>query len=300
MSLLRNGFRSRAEPRTTPFLSPATRSATALWGAATVWLIAVAVTALAPHSPVAPAAEGIESLGLVVAAGISAWTSYRWRGLALFAVIAVVVSFASEACSIATGFPFGHYTHHLGGPKPLGVPVAVISGWVVLAWLAWTVARVLTDSASGLVGRGDRFLTPLVGAFVLAGYDFVLDPVAGTVRGLYTYASPSGQFGVPLSNFLGWLLTGWVIFQVFALFENRVLPAQAPATRAHLLVPILIWLLSAFVPYLARPYAHSDIVVRGDRRFVTADIYDASLASGLFVMVPVALVALIRLARSRR
>ncbi|WP_153345385.1 carotenoid biosynthesis protein [Nocardia aurantia] len=268
-----------------------------LWIAAGAWLTAVLMTLPAPRSPVATAGEAIQALALVIVAAVSAWTAYRARGLVVFVAIAAVVSFLAEACSIATGFPFGHYTHHTAGPAPLGVPIPVVAGWVVLAWLAWTVARALTRGESGVIETRDRFTTPLVAAFVLGGYDFVLDPVAGTVRGLYSYASPSGQFGVPLTNFLGWLLTGWVICQLFALVERRVLPAQSTTVRAGLLVPCLIWLLSAFVPYASRPYAHDDIVIRGDRRFVTEDIYQASLASALFTMVPLAGLALLRLTR---
>ncbi|WP_019926616.1 carotenoid biosynthesis protein [Nocardia sp. BMG111209] len=264
-------------------------------GAAGLWLIATAITVPVTRSAVASTAEAVAGLALAVLAATTAWLHYGGRGLATFTVIAAVVSFAAESCSIATGFPFGHYVHHQPGPKLLGVPPSVVVGWVVLAWLAWLLARTVTgaDTASEPTRR---YLVPLVAAFIVGGYDFVLDPVAGTVRNLYSYDSPSGLFGVPLSNFFGWLLTSWLIFQIFALVRR----GPATPTRIPRYLVAIVWLISAAVPYLARTYPHDPTVTRGNRTFVTADIYDGSLAAGLFVMVPIALLALIRLAGERQ
>jgi uncharacterized membrane protein len=55
----------------------------------------------------------------------------------------------------------------------------------------------------------------------LGGYDQAAYPVAATVHALYSYR-PERLFGVPLVNILGWLLTGWLAMQLFALAEPHL------------------------------------------------------------------------------
>jgi uncharacterized membrane protein len=81
-----------------------------------------------------------------------------------------------EAISIATGFPFGSYTHHLPGVKPLGVPLVALAGWIMFSWLAWALARlIMRPVAATAVGGAERFTTPIVATFILGGYDLVYD-----------------------------------------------------------------------------------------------------------------------------
>lgn len=51
--------------------------------------------------------------------------TYGWRGAPGFFACAYPVAFAFEAPAIATGFPFGFFTHDGPGPEILGVPPTV-------------------------------------------------------------------------------------------------------------------------------------------------------------------------------
>ncbi|WP_197063637.1 carotenoid biosynthesis protein [Novosphingobium malaysiense] len=215
-----------------------------------------------------------------------------WRGAIVFFVILGVVSFAFEATSIATGFPFGFFTHHTPGPRPLKVPIAVLLGYSVYGWLAW----VLTKAMLGPLAVHNRLYllaAPIAGSFVLVGYDYPWDAIGATILHTHSYRTPSGLFGVPLSNFLGWLLTGWAAFQLVALAERKWPEAPLAKTRSYLLVSPVIWAglgLSYVLRWWSAPAGMTSVA---GRTFVIADIYEASAAIALPAMLLPAIVAVI-------
>lgn len=264
-------------------------------GLAAVWFVAFIASAAMADGAARAAAGGVQGLALLVFVLLHGSLSNGWKGFAAFAGVSLAVSFALEASSIAGGFPFGFYVHNISGPKPLGVPLTVPVGYLALGWLAWCVARVIVRERPGDAGGLNRFTTPVVASLILAGYDFAYDPIGGTVLGMWTYRSPSGQFGVPLSNFFGWILTGWVFFQLFALVERRFPARRTVADRRLWLAPCLIWLGSALQYPILLAHAPAGVVSRGGRTFVIADVYEACLIASLFTVVFVALLAIFRL-----
>lgn len=234
---------------------------------------------------------GLQALFLIVFVTVHAISSDGWRNFLVYFGLATGVSFVLEATSIAYGFPFGFYTHHAAGPKPLGVPLHVPLGYVFLGWLAWSLAKLLVRrDASG--GNGaQRFTTPIVAALILMGYDFAYDPIGSTARGMWSYRDPSGYFGVPLSNFLGWLLTGWIFYQSYALIERPARQEGASPGRSFWLLPCAIW-GAMFVQYpLLRAGTSGGTSTVGGRTFIIADIYDASIAAGSLTMAMPAIAA---------
>jgi uncharacterized membrane protein len=227
---------------------------------------------------------------------LHAWLGYTARGMAAFVVIAGVVSFTLEAISIATGFPFGSYTHHLPGLKPLGVPLVALAGWIMFSWLAWALARlIMRPVASVAVGGAERFTTPIVATFILGGYDLVYDPVGATAHNWYSYDHPTGALGVPLTNYLGWLLTGWLIFQLVALVEPRFPGRPVTQGRAYWLLPCLFWLSTTAQVFNSLIHPTDGVVVRGGKTIVIADVYESCASAALFTVVFTGITALIRL-----
>jgi len=127
------------------------------------------------------------------------------RGLSIV-LLAVCSGYGVEVLGVHTGFPFGHYSYAATlGPRVFAVPVVIGAAWAMLAWPAAVVARRL---ASSFVAR------VAVGAWALATWDLFLDPQM--VRdGHWRWRFPSphlpGVPGVPLTNYVGWLLVSVVI-----------------------------------------------------------------------------------------
>jgi putative membrane protein len=131
---------------------------------------------------------------------VFAWPSYaaivRWlgakRGIGLLVLLGVY-ALVLETVAVKTGVPYGRFSY---GPK-IGkllfdaVPWTVPFSWTPLA--LWALA----------LSRGRSFLA---GA-LLVGVDLCLDPGA-VAQEFWRYEAGGAYFSVPLSNFLGWLLSG--------------------------------------------------------------------------------------------
>lgn len=85
--------------------------------------------------------------------------------------------------------------------------------YVGMGYLSWTLAVVIAG--------GRRSAIPFVASFVMVSWDLSMEPVWATVVHAWKWLDGGPYFGVPLSNFTGWFLTVWLIYQLFALFLGR-------------------------------------------------------------------------------
>ncbi|MEZ0354077.1 carotenoid biosynthesis protein [Mycobacterium sp. pR1184] len=247
--------------------------------------------------PALTAQAGAAQMGfLILFVVVHAWLGYSARGMVAFVLIACVIAFALEAIGVATGFPFGSYVHHLPGPKPLGVPPVAVASWLMFGWLAWALARVIIRAEPAVAdGGAERFTTPVVATFILGGYDLVYDPIGATAHDWYSYDHPTGALGVPLTNFLGWLLTGWLIFQIAALVETRFPARPVTSSRSYWLLPCLFWLSTATQVFAGLIHPTAGAVVRGGKTIRIADVYESGASAALFTIVCTGIIALVRL-----
>lgn len=136
----------------------------------------------------------------------------------------------AEAVGLATGLPFGPYVYTgTLGPEVLGVPVIVPLAWAMMAWPALVVGRALARRGAAVVA---------IGSFALAAWDVFLDPQM-VAAGHWVWLAPSPGLplvpGVPLTNYVGWLVVAALVVGGLA----RVLgpgPVSAPATGLYLWV----------------------------------------------------------------
>jgi lycopene beta-cyclase len=167
--------------------------------------------------------------GAVIAVVVRAWGAPKTLQMA--AVVAVL-SWVAEALGSYTGFPFGpyQYTNALQ-PQLFHVPLLIPLAWLMMLPPSWAVAQALTSRIDS------RWQTPAfiaLSALAMTAWDFLLDPQMVT-WGLWEWAVPSGFFGIPWINFLGW-------FMVSALITVVVRPLDLP-TAPLLLIYTITWLL---------------------------------------------------------
>jgi len=150
-------------------------------------------------------------LAAFVAAGV---VDLGWRRTLGFTACVWPVALAAELSSTRTGFPFGlyRYTELTRGQELFIADIPFIDSlsFVFLAYAAYCLARAAL--ARRVVPRWAMALTAGVLMMVL---DIVIDPLA--VLGerwflgpLFAYVEPGSYFGVPLSNFVGWVVVGAV------------------------------------------------------------------------------------------
>ena len=148
-----------------------------------------------------------------------------WRKTIIFTVVGYLIAFVSEVCSINTGFPYGWY-YYLDATKDrelwiAGVPFFDSLSYVFLAYCSYTAALIAVAPVKITGGRMTlletrairKSLTVLILAALFQVFlDIIIDPVA--LQGnrwflgqIYGYREAGAHFGVPISNYAGWLLT---------------------------------------------------------------------------------------------
>jgi putative membrane protein len=165
------------------------------------------------------------AVSTVVVGGLAATTGAlaieRW-GVRRAAVAASIVAAGTgvvERLGTATGWPFGRY-HYTGRLRPqiAGVPAIVPAAW-------WAMALPAREVASAVLGdRSSRLGRVTLGAAALTAWDLFLDPQMTTER-YWRWARHGRYRGIPLSNFVGWLVTGVGVM--------AVLDVVVPPSRPH-------------------------------------------------------------------
>ncbi len=223
---------------------------------------------------------------------------YRTRGILIFFAICLVVGNVVENLGARTGFPYGqYYFTGVMGPKLFAVPILLGLAYLGMAYLSWTLARViLGDTGSQLVGA--RVVTlPLIAALIMVAWDFSMDPVWSTIVHAWIWLEGGAYFGVPVSNFLGWYFTVYVIFQLFALYLKKHSAASDPLPPNYWRLPVLFYGISAAgnLLLLIPPAASPVIADATGIPWRVSDITAACALVSIFLMGAFALLAWVRL-----
>ncbi|MGV3709257.1 MAG: carotenoid biosynthesis protein [Gemmatimonas sp.] len=208
-------------------------------------------------------------LGAVAGLAFLAHCLGRSRALVVF-LASFVISLSSELTGTSTGFPFGAYGYSqqlgylIGGLVPFNIPTS---------WFYMLVAS-LAICGRVLAPRDDnksRWWWALVAAFVLTAWDVSMDPAMVKTNHWYwkvpdlsdrsAFAQFIGTpffFGMPLTNWLGWLLTGVVVARVML---QIVAPSQWARDVAPSRFPLVLYAVNGALP-LAICFAQ-DMVLAG-------------------------------------
>lgn len=167
--------------------------------------------------------------------------SYGLRTILVFAVICTVVGNVIENIGVTTGFPFGRYWFvELMGPKLFHVPLLLGLAYIGMAYVSWTVARLILGHARGPLSGSRIFALSMVAAVVMTAWDLAQDPVWSTVLHGWIWRDGGSWFGVPVSNYLGWLGAMFTIFVIFAIYLSRR-PAPTHSSQYSDWLPALIF-----------------------------------------------------------
>lgn len=145
----------------------------------------------------------------------------RWT--AVFVLVTTGTGLLAESLGTSTGIPFGRYDYAGSlGWKLLSVPVVIPLAWAMMAYPCLLVGQRLARSRLGAAA---------VGGLALAAWDLFLDPQmveAGHWRFADVTASLPGAPGIPVSNYLGWLLVAWLMLGLLQLLGRRDCDDRVP------------------------------------------------------------------------
>ena len=142
-----------------------------------------------------------------------------------FFVITTVTSWIFEEIGVVTGLVYGpyHYTSTLG-PWLGSVPVLIPLAWFMLIYPSYVVANLIADAwpVGTPGGRGHLVRLALVGALLMTAWDLVVDPIlSGPTVGAWVWERGGPYYGVPVQNFLGWIVTAFTVYLLYRSVERR-------------------------------------------------------------------------------
>ncbi len=153
--------------------------------------------------------------------------------------VAFVIALLMEYLGSKHGFIFGNYTYTDNlGYKALGqVPVIIPVAWFMMLYPSWETAGLLTRRLleKGTRGQGDRvnrrlttwspLLQVSIAALAMTAWDLSLDPRM-VADGNWIWHDGGAYFGIPLSNFAGWIITSAMIYAVWSRIDKSDLKIE--------------------------------------------------------------------------
>jgi bisanhydrobacterioruberin hydratase len=150
-----------------------------------------------------------------------------------------------ETIGVVTGFPYGqfHYGDALGG-RILGLVPYLLP----VSYAPLVIGAV---AASWRFGSQHRALWILRSALLLTLIDGVLDPGAASL-GFWVWPEGGAYYGVPLSNYAGWLLSG-ALAAALLLAAGRWRGTPPPGLLDSAVVALVFWIGVCLFSGLAFP-----------------------------------------------
>jgi putative membrane protein len=122
-----------------------------------------------------------------------------------------------EHMAITTGWPYGNFTYSsaIGGKIGGEVPWTVGIAWPPIIILSTLFANTFTQKTT--------FYKLLLALFAVIIFDAILDPAAVAIN-YWSWENSGIYYGIPLTNYLGWLISGaiGVVFAHLALRDHRL------------------------------------------------------------------------------
>ena len=202
-----------------------------------------------------------------------------------FLISGYFIAFASEFLSTRFGFPYGLY-YYISEPTKdkelwiLGVPFMDSLSYVFLAFFSYSFAIYLLSPIFFQKGRIEVVDTKkirhspsvlILASFLMVWLDILIDPVANQgdkwfLGKIYEYQTKGYYYGVPLSNFLGWLLVAFLIissYQRIDILLEKTAPLRGrPALPAKGLYGVIFYFgVCAFITTVAWVYLENPQLV---------------------------------------
>ena len=281
---------------TRPIQRAGVGSRASLWVLVLVYAVARVAQAY-PHRIPTVAIVALHVLPPLLFALVHGALRYGVRGILVFTGLCLAIGNLTENLSILTGFPFGHYHFtDVMGPKFFQVPVLLGLAYIGIGYLSWTLGLLIAGNVGGRLGGHRTVTVPLIAAFAMVAWDLSMDPIWSNIVHGWIWHSGGAYFGVPVSNFLGWYFTVYLIYQSFALYLRRRPADVSPLPcRYWQLAVVLYGLCAAGNLLVVAPPAVPVVTDASGAAWTVSGILGASALVSLFVMGPFALIAWVRL-----
>jgi putative membrane protein len=210
------------------------------------WIMGVILAIMAffvINASIKPEMAFISGIFIIALSLPAYFASIKWLGWKIglfFIIIMSIYAVSIETFAIITGFPYSEfvYTDLIGfkvfGYTPYTVPFAYVPLFIGSIYLA------------ALKSRNYIEMSLFAAVFVLFA-DLVLDPAAVALN-FWIYKIQGIYYGIPLMNFFGWILTGFLAAIIsVVLLKSKLFDHNKPkALISSLFLILCFWTPSCF------------------------------------------------------
>ena len=162
------------------------------------------------------------------------------RSLVMFG-LSFLVAFSAEALGVNFGLVFGryYYTRALG-IAVLGVPILAALSWEPIVYAAFCLSDMLAargEKPASPVRKSYSIWAAIIGALATTAWDLMIDPIAVS-QGWWVWVKggsylPYVAHGVPITNFMGWLVVAFVINLIYRRLSDGMGATVASAALSY-------------------------------------------------------------------
>ena len=182
-----------------------------------------------------------------------------WRRAALLGLTSSLLALTAEVAGTSLGLPFGEYAYsEMLGYRVFGlVPFPIPISWFYMLLGSLVIVARLRPAAND---RATTWMWAFVAGLLMVAWDISMDPAMvktghwawgtgamfnGLPAWLNAFFTRDLFYGMPLSNWFGWLLTATLIARVMLLLLP---PVQWQATMASSTMPVALYLANGIMP----------------------------------------------------
>lgn len=171
-----------------------------------------------------------------------------WKRTFAFFITSAFISWIYEEIGVRTGLIYGSYVYSdMLGPKLGNVPIVVPLAWFMMIYPSWLIAGTLLGSFSKVEIWKAILTRSFVAAVVMTMWDVVMEP-SMAARGNWIWLDRGSYFGVPMQNFVGWILTTFTVYLVTELiFLRSKDDTKNNSSLVFLSLPIIVYTVYSII-----------------------------------------------------
>lgn len=257
----------------------------AVWIIIAVLLLATIVTRLALDIPNLVVMKMIFYFSLAIFGWVHGIKRYGFKNMFIWFIVTWLISNFFEGLSVKMGFPFGNYHYTAPGPRIFEVPVYIMIAYFGIVYVSWTVTQSLLAQFNEKIKGVMKFILPISTAIVMTMWDLSTDVVSSQLVKTWIWEDGGGFFGVPISNFVGWVFVVYCFMQVFTVF---IANKNYDVSKENITSNKIYWLQASIV-YLIMGLG---LVLEGFMQKTNTDIYQSMAMISVFTVVFVSLISI--------
>lgn len=162
-------------------------------------------------------------------------------------LLSSIIGTVMEISGVLYGFPFGKYTYtsvmrfKIAGLVPLSIPIY----WFVITYVSMHVTNRITR-----VRYMENILTAIILSIIdglcAVSWDLIMDPVMVNIVNAWVWESKNGLFGVPFSNYVGWVFVASLMTFGYRIIVFRYEINEVKSFLSGIIY-VQLWLVMAII-----------------------------------------------------